>query len=130
MVHKFHTILNRRQRIYTQRRKCEGSSPDSLRPTSYFGSIWQNVCFGPKNQSFFVGKRTSYIFPWTRDSQCQNRANTLAKNTRNASKNVSPICLPKPKSFEFFKRSSLWESVVRVPCDTHTDRNFVVEFDA
>ena len=29
------------------------------------------------------------------------------------SRNFSPICLPKPKSFEFLKKSSLWMSVVR-----------------
>ena len=73
-----------------QRRKCEGSSPNSLPPISHFGSI----------------------FPWTRDSQCQNSANILAENTPNASKNFSPICLPKPKSFKFLKKSSLWVSVV------------------
>ena len=62
---------------------------------------------------FFVGKTTNYIFPWKRDSQCQNSADSLAENTPNASKNFSPICLPKPKSFGFLKKSSLWVSVVR-----------------
>ena len=90
-----------------QRRKYEGSSPNFLR--EHLGVI----CFIPKNLSFFLGKRTSYIFPRTRDSQCQNSANSLAENTPNASKNFSPICLPKPKSFEFLKKSSVWVSVVR-----------------
>jgi hypothetical protein len=53
---------------------------------------------------FFCRKKNH---PWTRDSQCQNRANSLAEKTPNASKNFSPICLPKPKSFEFLKKSSL-----------------------
>ena len=43
------------------------------------------ICFRPKNKSFFVGKRTSYISPWTRDSQCQISAHSLARNTPNAS---------------------------------------------
>ena len=63
---------------------------------------------------FFVGKRTSYSFPWKKKSLCQNSAYTLARNTPNASKNFGPICLPKPKSFEFLKKSSVWVSVVRV----------------
>ena len=46
-------------------------------------------------------------------SQCQNSADSLAENTTNASKNFSPICLPKPKNFEFLKISSVWVSVVR-----------------
>ena len=62
---------------------------------------------------FFVGKRTSYIFQWKRDSQCQISANSLAENTPNTSNNFSPICLPVPESFEFLKKSSLWMSVVR-----------------
>ena len=62
---------------------------------------------------FFVGKRSSYTFPWTRDSQCQNSANSLAGNSQNARQNFSPICLPKPKSFEFLKKNSLWMSVLR-----------------
>ena len=94
-----------------------------------FGIYLGVLCFRPEKSKFLVEKKTRYIFPWTRDSQCKDSSDSLPKNTPNASKNVSPICLPKPKSFEFFKRSSLWESVVRVPCDTHTDRNFVVEFD-
>ena len=35
------------------------------------------------------------------------------QNTPNASKNFSPKCLPKPKSSNFLKESSLWVSVVR-----------------
>ena len=62
---------------------------------------------------FFVGKRSSNTFPWTRDSQCQNSANSLAGNSQNALQNFSPICLPKPKTFEFLKKSSLGMSVVR-----------------
>ena len=50
---------------------------------------------------------SSYIFPWTRDSQCQNSADILAENTPNALKNVSPIYVPNPKSF------SLLVSIVR-----------------
>ena len=39
-------------------------------------------------------------------------ADSSAENTPNASKNISPKCLPKPKSSRFLKKSSLWESVV------------------
>ena len=61
----------------------------------------------------FCWKRTSYIFPWKRDSQCQNSAKSLAQNNPNGSKNFSSICLPQPKKFEFLKKNSLWVSVVR-----------------
>jgi hypothetical protein len=37
----------------------------------------------------------------------------FAENTPNASKHFSPICLPKPKSLKFLKKSSLWVSLVR-----------------
>ena len=40
-------------------------------------------------------------------------ADSLAENTPNASINFSPICLSKPKPFEFLKKSSRWMSVVR-----------------
>ena len=64
----------------------------------------------------FVGKRTRYIFPWTRDSQCQNSADRLAENIPIASKNFSPICLPKANSLGFLKKSSFWVSVVHGAC--------------
>ena len=89
-----------------QRRKCEGSSSNSLRPLSYFGSIWELYILD-LNTNFFEGKITNYTFPWTRDSQYQNSGNRLAGNTPNASKIFSPICLPKPKSFDFFKKKAL-----------------------
>ena len=75
--------------------------------------FWEHlgfVCF----RSDFVGKKPSYIFSWTTSSQCQNSANNLTENTPNASKNFSPIWLPKPKSFKFLKKkNSRWVSVVR-----------------
>ena len=40
-------------------------------------------------------------------------ADSLSENTPNASINFSPICLPKPKSLGYLKKSSLWVSVVR-----------------
>ena len=40
-------------------------------------------------------------------------ADILAKNTPNALQIFVPICLHKPKSLGFSKRSSLWMSVVR-----------------
>ena len=86
-----------------RRRKCEGSSPNSLRSISYFGSIWELYVLDLKAK-VFVGKITNYIFPWTGDLQCQNSANSLAENTPNASKYFSPICLPKPKIFDFLKK--------------------------
>ena len=73
--------------------------------------IWDIFGIGVRpEKQFFVGKTTKYIFPGT---QCQNSDDSLAKNTPNAPKNFSPICLPKPKSFEFLKKSSLWMSIVR-----------------
>ena len=104
-LNKLHNLIHRR-RIRTL-------FPKFFTAHILFWEYLGVVCFRPKNQSFFVGKRTSYTFPWTRDSQCQNSANSLAENTPNASKNFSPICLPKPKSFEFLKKKALWMSVVR-----------------
>ena len=52
--------------ITHRRRKCGCCSPDSLRPTSYFGSIWELYVLDVKTK-VFVGKRASYIFPWARD---------------------------------------------------------------
>ena len=86
--------------------------PPSLRPISYFGSIWELYVLDRKTK-VFCRKKPSYIFPWTRDSQCQRSANSLAENTPNASKKSSLICLPKPKSFECLKKSFFWVSVVR-----------------
>ena len=40
-------------------------------------------------------------------------ADKLAKNTLNATKMFCPICLPKPKSLGFLRKSSFWVSVVR-----------------
>ena len=61
-----------------------------------FGIYLGYICaWKPK---FFVEKTTKSIFPWTRDSQCQNSADCLAKNTPNVPKFMNPICLPKPKS--------------------------------
>ena len=50
---------------------------------------------------FFVGKTTKSIFSWTKDSQCQSIVDSLANNTPNAPKFISPICLPKPKSLGY-----------------------------
>ena len=64
-------------------------------PISYLGFI------GLKTKTY-VGKTTKYIFPWTRDSQCQDSSESLVENTPDAPKFISPICLPKPKSLGFF----------------------------
>ena len=46
-----------------QRRKCEGSSPYSLRPISYFGSIWElHICLRPRNQILL--KQQGTLLPW------------------------------------------------------------------
>ena len=50
-------------------------------------------------------------------------ADNLSENTRNASKYFSQKCLPKPKSFGFLKKSSLWVSLAPWPrlglCNSH-----------
>ena len=68
-----------------QRRKCEGSFPNSLRPISYFESIWE----------FFEGKRTRYIFPWTSilithtmATANLNKSEEFVTNTTTASKYI------------------------------------------
>ena len=40
-------------------------------------------------------------------------ADKSAENTPNAPNIFGPICLPKPKSLRFSKKSSLWVSLVR-----------------
>ena len=39
-----------------RRRKCEGSSPNSLRPISYFGSIWELCVLDLKTKVFYRKK--------------------------------------------------------------------------
>ena len=46
-----------------RRRKCGRCPPNSLRPIFYFGSIWELYVLDLIQPKFFVGKRTSYIFP-------------------------------------------------------------------
>ena len=61
-----------------RRRKCEGSSPNSLRPISYFGSICELYVLDLKTK-VFCKKKNQLHFPMDkgRNSQCQNSANTL-----------------------------------------------------
>ena len=40
---------------------------------------WELYVLDLKTKFFFVGKQNRYIFPWTRDSQWQNSADSLAK---------------------------------------------------
>ena len=51
-------------------------------------------------------------------------ADKLSENTPNASKYFGPICLPKPKSLGFSKKTSLG---VRSPCPK-TQTNFPLKF--
>ena len=41
---------------------------------------------------FFVGKKSKYIFPWTKDSQYQNSADSLVEK---GSRRKYPECLKK-----------------------------------
>ena len=74
-----------------------------------FGSF----TFRPKKPKSFTEKRTSYIFPWTRDSKCQNSAYSLARNTSIALWNFSPICLPETKSSSLLKKKLSLISVLK-----------------
>ena len=47
---------------YHQRRKYGGSSPNSLRPISYFGSIWELYVLDPKT-NIFCRKKIQLHFP-------------------------------------------------------------------
>ena len=69
--------------------------------TANIRAIWELYVLDLKTK-FFLGKKPRYIFQW---KQCRNSAYSLTGNTPNASKNVSPICLLKPKSFGFLKIS-------------------------
>ena len=54
-------------------------------------------------------------YSWV-DSHCDS----LTENTPNASKNFSPIFLPKPKSLKFLEKNSLWVSAIRDFYHWHT----------
>ena len=70
--------------------------------------FWEHlgvICFRPKTKGFFLGKRTSYIFLWTRDSQCQNSANSLAENTPNKClKKFQPNLSAQAHKLKFFEK--------------------------
>ena len=53
---------------------------------------------------FFVGKRSSYTFPWTRDSQSQNSANSLAGNSQNAPPKFQPNLSAQAQKFRIFEK--------------------------
>ena len=53
-------------------------------------------------------------------------ADKSAENTPNATKFLCPICLPKPKLYEFSKKSSLCVSVIRDDC--HSKLHFFFHF--
>ena len=82
-----------------RRRKYGGSSPNSLLPISYFGSIWELYVLDLKT-NIFCRKNIQLHFS-------MNKGLTVPK----CPPNFSPICLPKPRSFEFLIKSSL-----RCPC--------------
>ena len=84
-----------------------------LWPISYSGVIWELYVIDLKTK-FFVEKEPDTFShgQGTHVSQCQNSADSFAKNTLSASKNFSTICLPKPKSF-YLKKKNLG---VRSPC--------------
>merc|ERR1711894_346820 len=77
-----------------RRRKYGGSSPNSLRPISYFGSIWELYVLDLKT-NIVCRKKIQLQFPMNKGL---NSANGLAGNNQNATQNFSPICLPKPKT--------------------------------
>ena len=100
--HEFESELNpNRNRIpigkvasFDHRRQtCDYYFPNSLQPISYLRNICDIYVLGLKK----ICRKNNQI-SWTRDSQCQNSANSLAKNTQNAYKNFSPICLNRPST--------------------------------
>ena len=74
-------------------RMCDRYFPNSLRPISYLRNICDLYMFRPDKKF-----RKNNQISWTRDSQCQNSADRSAKNTPNAQKFISLICLRKNKS--------------------------------
>ena len=91
-----------------RRRKCEGSSPNSLWPISYFGSIWElhvldlktNVFCRKKNQlHFHIDKGLTALIVWPK----------IPKMPQNMSAQF--VC--QAQKFRSFEKSSLWVSVVR-----------------
>ena len=90
------------------RRMCESYFPNSSRPISYLGFIWDLYVLGLKT------KVLPDTFSHPMDSQCKNSADFLTKNTPNTSNNFCPISLPKPKTLGIVKKSSLWVSIVQV----------------
>ena len=62
-VFNFFDVLSKViHRKYHRRRKYGGSSPNSLRPKSYFGSIWELYVLDPKT-NVFCRKKIQLHFP-------------------------------------------------------------------
>ena len=84
-------------------------SPKFFMANILFGIYLRFICVRPEIPFCFVKKTpTKYSKPWTRDSQCQDGYSSLAEN---APTFFGPICLLKPKSLGFSKKSSVWVSV-------------------
>ena len=82
------------------RQTCDGYFPNSLRPISYLGYIWDIYVLGLKTKVFFVGKTTKSIFPWTREPQWQNSA----ENTLNVLELSAQFVCPSPKVWISLKK--------------------------
>ena len=93
-----------------RRRKCERCFPNSLRPISYFWSIWELYVLDLKTKVFCRKKNQLHF----RMEECQNSANSLPKIPQLPHKISAQFVCPSPKVSNFWKKNSLWVSVVLV----------------
>ena len=63
--------------------------------------IWDIYVLGLKTK-VFVGKTTKSLFPWTREPQWQNSADSLAENTLNALRIYQPNLSAQAQKFGYY----------------------------
>ena len=98
---------------YHRRRKYGGSSPNSLRPISYFGSIWGVYVLDLKTK-VFCRKQNQLHFPMNKGltvtvpKQCLQFGQKYPKWLLKFQPNLSA----QTQKFRFFEKNSLWVSIV------------------
>ena len=86
-----------------RRGKCEGYFPNSLRPISYLGIIWELYVLGLKTEVFW--RKNNQIHG--QGNQCQINADSLAEITPSDTKNSAQNVCSSPKVWNFWKKLSL-----------------------
>ena len=83
-----------------RRRKYERCSPNSLRPISYFGSIWELHVLDLKTR-VFCRKKNSYIFLWKGTHSAKKVLIVQPKILQMPQKSSAQFVCPSPKVSNF-----------------------------